>query len=627
MTVERRAADAAELEDAEGLGSLLEFLKRNRGFDFTGYKRPSLARRIRKRMAEAGVSTFEEYQDRLEVTPDEFTHLFNTILINVTSFFRDPAAWEYVSAEVLPAILQAVPEPEPVRVWSAACATGEEAYTVAMVFAELIGDEAFKRRVKIYATDVDEDALARARQAAYAPDAFDGVPEGLASKYFDRTPTGLTFRSDLRRSVIFGRNDLVQDAPISRIDLLVSRNALMYFTPETQSRILRHFSFALKDSGFLFLGKSEMLITHADLFTPVDLRRRVFQKARTPPAREPLTFVTDGGPEHEAPAQSYEALRGAALEAAPMAMIVVDRAGLVAASNRRARGLFRISPADVGRPFHNLELSYRPVDLRSAIETVLVEGDEVALGRVPWSTGDGEAVTLDISARPVGGEHDQAAGVAVAFDDVTRLAHLDEEHERSKRRLETAYEELQSTVEELETTNEELHSTNEELETTNEELQSSNEELETMNEELHSTNDELEVVNDEQAIRGKEVDKANLFLEGILTSLGVGVVVLDRDLRVQVWNSSATDMWGLSSSEVEGRHFLELDIGLPAAALREPIRGTLGDGGEGSDTELDAVSRRGTRVVCSVKTRPLRSAAGETYGAILIMSASKPPDA
>lgn len=162
-----------------------------------------------------------------------------------------------------------------------------------MVLAEALGDEEFRRRVKIYATDVDDEALVRARHGAYARDALKPLPEGFRARYFEPGPLGYTFRGDLRRSVIFGRNDMVQDAPISRIDLLVSRNALMYFTPEAQARILSHFNFALKDTGFLFLGKSEMLITHADLFTPYELKWRVFKKVPRVGLRDRVAFLPD----------------------------------------------------------------------------------------------------------------------------------------------------------------------------------------------------------------------------------------------------------------------------------------------------------------------------------------------
>ena len=175
-------------------------------------------------------------------------------------------------------------------------------------------------------------------------------------------------------------------------------------------------------------------------------------------------------------------------------------------------------------------------------------------------------------------------------------------------------------MEELETTNEELHSTNEELETTNEELQSTNEELETMNEELQSTNEELDTMNQEQTERTVELDRLNLFLEGLLGGLGVGVVVVDRDQRIQVWNASSSELWGLHANEVDGEHFLSLDIGLPVEQLKDPLRAALGDEPKTSEVEVPAVTRRGRSIACSVRIQPLMTPAGDNYGALLLMA-------
>jgi len=235
-------------------------------------------RRVTKRMHEIGVEGFAEYIDYLEVHPDEFEALFNTILINVTSFFRDREAWDRLAAEGLPRILEAKPPGEPIRVWSAGCAAGQEAYSAAMVFAEALGADEFASRVKVYATDVDEEALAQARLGTYDAKQVADVPEALRERYFLREEGRFVFRKDLRTTMIFGRNDLVQDAPISRIDLLMCRNTLMYFNAETQERIVARFHFAMNPHGLLFLGRSEMLTRHADLFSPRDGEHRLFSR-------------------------------------------------------------------------------------------------------------------------------------------------------------------------------------------------------------------------------------------------------------------------------------------------------------------------------------------------------------
>ena len=203
------------------LETLLEFVKESRGFDFTGYKRSTIERRVAKRMATVGVERYDDYLDYLELHGEEFAELFNTLLINTTGFFRDPQTWEYLATDIAPQLLAARADDSPIRVWCAGCASGEEPYTVAMVLARVMGDVPFRERVKIYATDVDEEALDLARHGAYVPRQIEDVPPDALERFFERTDQRYVFRKDLRRSVIFGRNDLVQDAPISRIDLLV----------------------------------------------------------------------------------------------------------------------------------------------------------------------------------------------------------------------------------------------------------------------------------------------------------------------------------------------------------------------------------------------------------------------
>src|SRR4051794_33965885 len=318
---------------------LLEFLRDERGFDFTGYKRPSLMRRITKRMQEADLhGDYGVYRDYLGQHPEEFAQLFDTILINVTSFFRDAPAWDFLAQEIVPRIIELRTPNDPLRLWSTGCSTGEEAYTLAMVFAEALGTEDFRSRVKIYATDVDEGALGTGRTATYTPAQLEPVPENLRERYFEQANgDGFSFRADLRRAVIFGRHDLVQDPPISRIDLLVSRNTLMYFDTDTQQRILFSFHYALRDEGYLFLGKSEVLIARSPLFSAVDLKRRVFAKARGERVGG-QPYQRGGWAADRVPPP--DDLADLTFELAPVAQLVVDRTGTLALANRHACTLF-----------------------------------------------------------------------------------------------------------------------------------------------------------------------------------------------------------------------------------------------------------------------------------------------
>ena len=258
---------------------LLEYVRDSRGFDYTGYKRPTLMRRFEKRLQAVGAQNFEEYRLVLADRPTEFNELFDAILINVTGFFRDTETWDLLRDDVLPRILEQKGTRSLIRVWSAGCASGEEAYSIAILFAEALGEEQFKERVKIFATDVDEHALTQARHAVYTSKQLEGVPEDLREKYFTGVNHRLSFRNDIRRCVIFGRNDLMQDPPISRVDLLLSRNTLMYFNAPAQERILSNFYFALTRLGYLVLGKAESLQRRGDLFVPYDLKRRVFVRS------------------------------------------------------------------------------------------------------------------------------------------------------------------------------------------------------------------------------------------------------------------------------------------------------------------------------------------------------------
>lgn len=599
--------------------ALLSYLKESRGFDFTGYKRSSLIRRVNRRMTQVDAGGYPEYLEYLEVHPDEFTALFNTILINVTAFFRDADAWDYLRAEVLEPMVAAKPSDSMIRVWSAGCASGEEAYTLAMALSELLGVEQFKERVKIYATDVDEEQLNEARQATYGEREVQVLPPDLVEKYFDQANGRFTFRKDLRRSVIFGRNDLVQDAPISRIDLLTCRNTLMYFNAETQAKILGRFHFALADTGVLFLGKAEMLLSHSSLFTPIDLKRRVFRRVPRLYA-PPGVIFTDPLPAGPPPVTGLDGLRNEAFAASPLAQLALTSDGLVGLSNRQMEKIFGVSSRDIGRPFRDLDLSYRPVELRRWIEQAQLERRTLRVTDVEYHRGS-EVIHLVVQISPLSGTDGSLLGVNLIFHDMTAARRLQDDLEHANQQLEAAYEELQSTNEELETTNEDLQSTVEELETTNEELQSTNEELETMNEELQSTNDELQSINDQLRISTSRLDEANTFLETVLTSLQAGVAVVDPDLRIRMWNRHAEDLWGLRSAEVIGQHFLNLDIGLPIEHVRPLLRAALGgaqdtEDGESGEIRLEAVNRRGRAVTVRVACTPLRQRDG---GAIIVM--------
>ena len=623
MAEQTHVAETAEPDEAglledPSFEKLLQFLRDSRSFDFTGYKRPSLMRRVRHRMREIGTDSFEDYQDILQLQPSEFTALFNTILINVTSFFRDPDAWEFLRTEILPQVLEASGGGQ-LRIWSAGCSAGQEAYTIAMLLHEEMGS-GFRERVKIYATDVDEDALNYARQASYTEREMRGLPDSYRERYFELVNGRYAFTPDLRRSVIFGRNDLTMDAPISRIDILLCRNTLMYLNSETQSRVVNRLGFALRPNGVLFLGKAEMLLNHDSVFRPLDLKRRFFRRVRMDVA-EAAGFGSLGRSPVRAPATDNAArLRNEILHTNPVAQIAVGTDGRLAMVNSRAEAMLGLSDRDLGRPFQDLDVSYRPLELRSQLAAVTESRAPLWLREVEWRRTGPDSVYVDVNLVPLLDTGGEVLGVSISFTDVTRFRQLRVEVETANRQLELAYEELQSTNEELETTNEELQSTVEELETTNEELQSTNEELETMNEELQSANDEMQTTNDELRDRTIEITDLNAFMESILGSLKAAVMVLDRDLVVQVWTRQAHELWGLRAEDTVGHHLLNLDSGLPTAELHRWVHSVI----TARQTaivgrSLRAVNRRGRTVDLRITVTALQGESEQPAGALVLM--------
>ncbi|MCD9874271.1 CheR family methyltransferase [Streptomyces guryensis] len=611
-----------DVETDEELEELLGFLRDARGFDFTGYKRSSLGRRIRKRMTDTQITSYTDYRDRLETNAEEFNALFNTILINVTSFFRDPEAWTFLQREVMPELIARSGSEGEIRVWCAGCSSGEEAYSLAIMFAETLGLDETLERVKIYGTDVDDEALRDARSGLYPARSLEPLSSELRDKYFEQNGARFGFRSDLRRRVIFGRHDITRDAPISRLDLLICRNTLMYFNVEAQTQIIDRFHFALREGGCLFLGKAEMLLNDAERFEVMSMRQRVFRRRpgeATPPYQPAPVKIRAGTGGELTSVARHRQLRDLILDATPSAALAVDSEGMVVLVTRHARVQFGLTATDIGRPFQDLEISYRPVELRSLVEQATHERRSVRINGVERRVAD-DVQYFDILVQPVTGSDGVPVATHITFTDVTVATQLKSEVKRVREDLETAYEELQSTNEELETTNEELQSSIEELETTNEELQSTNEELETTNEELQSGNEELETMNEEMRVRTEELDEARTFLEAVLTSVAAGIVVLDQGLKVKSWNRGAVDMWGLRPDEVLDQPFHGLDFGLPTAKLRETIERCVDTGRRGEPLPVQAVNRLGRSMICTVHCSPFD---GHNGGVVLLMEVGR----
>jgi two-component system, chemotaxis family, CheB/CheR fusion protein len=523
----------------------------------------------------------------------------------VTGFLRDIEAWTYLRDEIIPELLTQRNADDEIRVWSAGCSSGEEAYSLAITFAEVMGVDDCVKRVKIYGTDADEEALREARAGLYVPRTLEPLASELTGRYFEPSGAQLAFHPELRRRVIFGRHDITRDAPISQLDLLVCRNTLMYFNVEAQSQIVDRFHFALRPGGYLFLGKAEMLLSASDRFEVASIRQRIFK--RWPGDALAPHQLASTGTDAEASEEMREAsrkrqLRDLVLDTSASPMLAIGPDGTVSVINSQARAQFGLSLHDVGRPLRDLEISYRPIELRSLIEQTEAERRIVRANNVERRLPDGQTQVFDIIVQVLSGAQGLQVGVAVTFIDTTVTTRLHNELRRVREDLETAYEELQSTNEELETTNEELQSSIEELETTNEELRSGNEELETMNEEMR--------------IRTTEVDEARGFLECVLSSLTAGVVVLDADLRVRSWSRGAENLWGLRAAEVYGQAFFSLDFGLPISQLHDALKYCAETGRKSEPLSLAAVNRTGRTISCSVTCSPLD---GPGDGLVLLM--------
>lgn len=520
--------------------------------------------------------------------------------------------------DVIPKLIAGSEPDQPIRVWSVGCASGEEPYSVAMLLAEAIGKVEFCNRVKIYATDLDEEALKIARLATYSPRDVENVPPEMLDRYFERTANHYLFERDLRKCVIFGRHNVVHDAPISRIDLLVCRNLLIYLEAETQAVVLPRLHYALNTEGFLFLGKAETQLARSPLFRAEDTKHRIFAKVAQE-WRRPITNGFGGARLRRADTPLPNAvLLEAVLNEGGSAMLVVDETGTVVLATNPARHLLGVGDADIGRPFQDLPISYRPIELRSPIEEVFRSRRAVRLEDQEYRLSQSDVIRLTIDARPLARPDGSVHAVLLAFTDTTRLHTVQLELEAVQETLENTIEELQSANEELETTNEELQSTNEELETTNEELQSTNEELETLNEEARSSNEEMESVNEELRLQADQATSYRLYLEAVLRSMNGGIVVLDEKLDIQSWNRWSENAWGLRADEVIGTNFDALDIGLPVHLLRDTIQAVQSGREVQTEQTLEGLDRRGRRILCEITVSGLIDEDRHNRGIVLL---------
>ncbi|WP_447968227.1 chemotaxis protein CheB [Nitrospira sp. M1] len=577
-----------EEASVRALQTLYARLHQSTGCDFSEYKQNTIHRRIGRRMAVHKIHDVTEYLELAETSPGELDALYKDIIISVTSLFRDAQAYG-VLKDVIDQIVDSKSEGDNLRMWVAGCASGEEAYSIAMLVADSLTRKNRTLKVNIFATDIDTDALARARKGLYPEASIVDVPKTIVAKYFTRTENQYRVLKSIREMVVFSRQDLVKDPPFSRLDLVSCRNVLIYFSPHLQQRLLPIFHYILNPNGFMFLGKSESTGQFLDLFSPVEKKSKIFRRrggGRTrrvqvgPLALQHFKPLSSGKARAVKEPSLGDVVNKITVEAYGHPGVVVDDHMNVILVRGEVGSYLTLAQGEAGL---NVLAMIRP-DLRAELRSILIK---CTREQIPLSTKNlildmkGKAETIQLHLRPIKSESRQAGAIVIFFESIPTVKPVKLSRQSTKglvgerikeleRELVATQEHLQTTVEELETANEELQSLNEELQSANEELQSSNEELETSNEELQSTNEELTTLNEEIQERSAELSSANTDLENIQEAIGFGLVVVDKSCRLTRFTPAATALFEMSEEHL-GHALTTIPTRLDMPFLREDV--------------------------------------------------------
>lgn len=626
LTNPKRAHIAVEEENSDVVQRLLLMVKNRLGVDFTGYKKTTITRRIRRRMAACRCETLADYLAYVTELPQELEALRNDILISVTSFFRDDQAYETL-ARVIPDMVRDKKPGDTIRIWVAACASGEEAYSLAILLSEHLGERLGNYQVQIFATDIDADALARARKALYPDAALKNMSREMLSRYFLARGGYYQVVKSVRDMIVFAKHDLIQDPPFLRIDLISCRNLLIYFNPALQQKVINIFHYALNPGKYLLLGKSETIGAATSRFHTVDKKWKLFRRLgdARPQAREQMASFQPRGSDGNAVRGRREPKEVSLNDVAMAALIaayapptaLVDRDGRILHVHGEMQSYLQIGQ---GTPDLNIFSMVRR-ELRAELRSVFVRAHQKRTELAGPATSfyhDNQEITVRVSVRPLALSTDELFMVCFepavppvgtmseprpGLDEDPRVQELEQE-------LVATRENLQTVVEELETANEELQSLNEELQASNEELQSSNEELETSNEELQSTNEELTTVNEELQIKSSELAGVNADLENILRSIGFPVVAIDRGLRVTRYNQPARRLFDLHPTDI-GQTITAVSCKAELPGLRDRLHKVVE---EGQADRFD-LTHEGTRFHAAFL--PYRDDMGNPTGAVL----------
>ena len=581
-------------EDANAIvAKIFQRLRAAHGVDFTHYKRTTIGRRIERRMMLRRIESLDEYRDLLTHDPVELAALYQDFLIRVTEFFRDPAAFDALRHEVLPALWTGRSPKEAFRVWVPGCATGEEAYSVAITIAEYFGERRPAPKIQIFGTDVSEAALERARAGAYNVNTLNEVSPERRERFFVRENGEYRIAKDIRDLCLFARQDVTRDPPFSRLDLISCRNLLIYLDDVAQRRVLRTFHYALRPYGMLFFGPAETVAQAPQMFEQIDSRLRVFRRMpntggghiveRGDVASSLASDPEDAVARHRAEADSLprEADRLLLARFAPACLLVNQALTILQFRGQTGRYL---EPAG-GQPNFDLRRVIRPellVEVLPAIaETkangvtarreVRLDSREIGIEVIPLSGAGGHAFLIlfaDRSRLPLDRRPPAATSALSESEKDRRLANLERELEGTREYMRAASEEHEAVQEELRSAHEEMVSANEEFQSTNEELETSKEEIQSTNEELTTTIDELQSRNEELARLNKELDAARRasdaarsYADTIIQSIREPLAVLDGTLRVLRVNSAFAESLQIPRSEIEGRALHEVGDG------------------------------------------------------------------
>lgn len=589
----RQGADdgaSLELESEEtGLKPFLDLLRTHAKHDFHGYRRPTLLRRLHRRMGLAQVDGLGDYLELLRQRPDEVGALARDLLIHVTSFFRDPAVWDALAEEVIEPLVAGRQAGAPIRAWVPGCATGEEAYSLAMLLHERLAAAGDPAPLRVFATDVVEDVLARAREGLYADTLLAGLSPERRARFFTSESNGWRISQGLRDSVVFARHDLLTDPPFSHLDLISCRNVLIYLEPETQRRLLAILHLALAQGGHLLLGTAESVSTCDELFESVSQEHRIFR--RVGPTRHDLVRFSGalratGGaaPVPALPHRGWAEVAGEALVTryAPASVLADHRHQVLYYHGDTDR--FLAQPA--GEPTRDLlRLARRGLGapLRRALRRAAAEAEATERPARLWGRTDAGAVTITASRVEsptasqglflVGFEESPAAkgaseaGSDAGGEDIGSDQQLEED-------LTFVREELRRTVEDAGSAQEELKAANEELTSMNEELQATNEELETSKEELQSFNEEMGTVNAQLERKMEALEKVTSDLQNLLASTDQATLFLDRELRIRRFTAVTAELIEIIPADV-GRPLRQLAATTATAGLVDAAEAVL----------------------------------------------------